>query len=51
MAGHYAHKAATQFICMDKSLQQIPGSGANTDGKLFYNVEAYCGRFIPCSEK
>jgi len=40
MAGHYVHKAATQFTCMDKSLEQIP---ANTAGKLFYSVEAYCG--------
>ena len=27
MAGHYSHKAATQFICVDKSVEQIPGSG------------------------
>ena len=51
MAGHYGHKAATQFTCMDKSLEQIPGSAANTDGKLFHNVEAYCNHFIPCSDK
>ena len=51
MAGHYTHKAATQFTCMDKSLEQIPGSGASTDGKLFYTVEAQCNHFIPCSDK
>ena len=50
MAGRHGHKAATQFTCMDKSLSQIPGSGANTNGYLFYTVEAYCGHFIPCSE-
>ena len=51
MAGSYAHKAATQFTCMDKSLEQVPGSAADTNGKLFYNVEAYCGHFFPCSDK
>ena len=51
MAGHHAHKAATQFTCIDKSLGQIPGSGGNTGGKLFYLVEAHCNHFIPCSPK
>ena len=51
MAGHYDHKAATQHICMDKGLEQIPGSGGDTDGKLFYRVEAQCNHFIPCSDK
>ena len=51
MAGHYSHKAATQFTCVDESLEQIPGSGANNGGKLFYTVEAHCNHFIPCSDK
>ena len=51
MAGYHGHKAATQFTCIDKSLGQIPGSGGNTNGKLFYLVEAHCGHFIPCSDK
>ena len=50
MAGGYGHNAATQFTCMDRSLEQIPGSAARTYGKFFYNVEAYCGHFIPCSD-
>ena len=29
MAGHYSQTAATQFTCVDKSLEQIPGSGSN----------------------
>ena len=32
MAGHYTHKAATQFTCVDKSLELIPGSGAFSGG-------------------
>ena len=51
MAGYHGHKAATQFTCVDKSLEMIPGSGANTNGKLFLNVEAHCNHFIPCSDK
>ena len=46
MAGHHGHKSATQFTCIDKSIEQIPGSGSNTDGKLFYTVEAYSGSSI-----
>ena len=51
MAGAHGHKAATQYTCVDESLEQIPGSGSSTDGKLFYTVEAHCGQFIPCSDK
>ena len=51
MAGHHANKAATQYTCMDKSLEQIPGSGANTNGYSFFTVEAYCNHHIPCSDK
>ena len=51
MAGHHSHNAATQFTCMDKSLEQIPASGADTNGYLFYTAEAHCGQQIPCSDK
>ena len=51
MAGRHTHKAATQYTCVDKSLELIPGSGANTDGYLIYTVEAYCNHHIPCSDK
>ena len=51
MAGAESHKAATQFICMDRTLEVIPGSGADTNGKLYYTAEARCGHFIPCSDK
>ena len=51
MAGRHGHKAGTQYTCVDKSLEQIPGSGASTNGKLFYTVEAYCGHYIPCGDK
>ena len=51
MAGHHSHKAATQYTCMDESVEQIPGSGASNNGILFYTTEAQCGHFIPCSDK
>ena len=51
MAGHHTNKAATQYTCVDQSVEQIPRSGADTGGKLFYTVEAGCGQQIPCSDK
>ena len=51
MSGPYDQKGGTQYTCVDKSLEQIPGSGANTNGYLFYTVEAYCNQHIPCSDK
>ena len=51
MAGRHTHKAATQYTCVDKSLEQIPSSGADANGYLFFTVEAHCGHFIPCSVK
>ena len=52
MAGHYGHKAATQFTCIDKSVEQVPGKGINGLGYLFYTVEAKyeCrNNFLQCS--
>ena len=52
MAGLYSNKASTQFTCVDKSLEQVPGSGSNSNGYNFYTVELQyeCGsNFLPCS--
>lgn len=51
MAGHVSHKAGTTYTCIDKSLEQIEGSGADTNGRLFYTVEAHCNHYFPCSDK
>jgi len=51
MAGYHSHNSATKLTCADKGLEQIPRSGANKNGYLFYTVEAQCGRYIPCSKK
>ena len=49
MAGEHDFKAATQYTCVDKSLEQIPGSDANDDGYHLFTVEAYCHPGIACS--
>ena len=51
MAGRHNNKAATQYTCVDKSLEQIPGSGLGRSGYEFYTVEAKCGNFFPCSDR
>ena len=51
MAGHYNQAAATQFTCVDKSVEQIPGSGSASVGYHLYTVEVNndCGtNFLPC---
>ncbi|XP_069135188.1 uncharacterized protein [Argopecten irradians] len=43
-AGEYAHKAASQYVCVDGQAQDLDGGGdANHDGKLFFAVRAQCG--------
>ena len=52
MAGNHRHKAATQFTCIDKSLEQVPGSGTHSIEYRFYTVEAQfeCrANFLQCS--
>ena len=46
MAQHYTQQRIT-FECLDKDPESIPGSAANTDGALFYHVEATCNG-LPC---
>ncbi|XP_069104556.1 uncharacterized protein [Argopecten irradians] len=47
-SGYHGHKAASQYACVDKDPQAIPGGGSQDDGsKLFYGVKAKCGA-LPC---
>ena len=41
MVEHYSHHRST-FECVDRSQESVPGSQANTNGALFYHVEATC---------
>ena len=46
MAGYYDHVAATDYHCIDKDPEDIPGGTANLNGKVLYFVEAACGSLL-----
>ena len=41
MTEHHSHSKAT-YECVDKDAESVPGSHADTNGGLFYHVEANC---------
>ena len=43
----YSDHRRTSFECVDKDQESLPGSQADTNGALFYHVEANCNG-IPC---
>ena len=49
MAGHYNQEGSTMYNCIDKSLEQISGSGGNENPHSLYTVYAVCGHYFPCS--
>ncbi len=48
MAEYRGHRK-TQFVCMDHSMEAIPGMSANTNGAVFYHAEATCNG-LSCSK-
>ncbi len=42
--GHYR----SMYECVDRGMESLPGSSSNTNGALFYHVEAVCNVGIPC---
>ena len=40
------HHYRTSFECVDKVQESLPGSLANTDGAVFYHVEANCNGIL-----
>ena len=38
----------TMYTCIDTNAESVPGSAGNTDGALFYHVEATCNMGIDC---
>ncbi len=40
-------RGRTMFECVDRDQESLPGSSPNTDGVLFYHVEASCNG-LPC---
>ena len=50
MASHFNHKSSTEFVCVDRNPEIVPGSIANQNGVLFYPVEGVCDPGnLPCS--
>ena len=46
MSERYDHKSNTVYECVDKDAESIPGSVANTDGALFYHIQAKCNGLL-----
>ena len=47
MTEYRGHSGRIMFECVDKDQESIPGSATNTNGALFYHVEASCNG-LPC---
>ena len=48
MAGHYDHAGATDYYCIDKEPENLPGGTSNDNGHLLYFVEARCVASLRC---
>ena len=48
MTEYHNHIRNAVYECVHVSPDVIPGSAKNTNGALFYFVEAVCGRGLPC---
>lgn len=44
MAGYYLQEAGKTYTCVDNNPDTLLGGSTDKDGKLFYLVEAVCGR-------
>ena len=45
---NYSPHYRTMYECVDKNAEAVPGTLANTDGALFYHVEANCNTGLLC---
>ena len=43
---YWDNRHRTSFECVDKDQDSVPSSQANTDGALFYHVEANCNGIL-----
>ena len=41
-------RGRTMFECVDKDQESLPGSHPDTNGVLYYHVEADCNTGLPC---
>ena len=44
--GKWNDRFRTMYECIDKNPDSVPGSASNTDGALFYHVEASCNGML-----
>ena len=49
MRKYYNYEGSSMYNCVDKSLEQIPGSGGNQHGHEIRTVYTVCGNYFPCS--
>ena len=43
MSGYHGYDSASDYYCVDKGAEALPGGAKNENGKLLYFVEAQCG--------
>ena len=48
MSDRYLHKGRTEFVCVDKYPESLPGLGNSVDGALLHPVQVDCHFGIPC---
>jgi len=48
MRKYHNYEGSSMYNCVDKSLEQIPGSGGSQGGHEIYTVYSVCGYHIPC---
>lgn len=49
MSAYYGHVHQTEFVCVDKNAEEVPGTHVSTNGALLYPVEARCDiGDLPC---
>ena len=52
MAERYSHRRNAVYECVDKDAESIPGNVTNTNGALFYHVQAqFNGLLCPPYDK
>ena len=49
MSKYHGYEGSSMYNCVDKYLEQIPGSGGSQTGHEIHTVYAVCGHYFPCS--
>ena len=49
MTKYHSYEGSSMYNCVDKNLEQIPGSGGSQEGHEIRTVHALCGYYFPCS--